>query len=497
MRKLLGVVLVVVLWGSQLGLVVQGSYFLRGTYYEVLTPEEIWQQEQEAIVAQWFNMVPESNNIANWPQGPLIHARGAIVMEVDTGVVLYAKNAHETMYPASISKLLTLLIALENSGFTDQVEFSQASMAMVRWDYANIAMQQGEIISMEDALFALLLASANEVAFAIGETVGDLVDGGGLDSFARLMNEKSQEIGTLNSSWSNPTGLHDDNHYTTAYDMALIVSYLYHYPEYRLFMSELDHEIGYTNKVEEVRTLWQDHQMLNNPVNYFYNPLANGGKTGFTDQAGTTLVTTANNGEFSIVVVLLHAHGWEAYNATNALFDYAFNNFSRFHLDERALDQHVIEIIEPAAYLMLPNHVTFSEVTREIILNEGESNQGMARYTYNGQLVGEALVRVSDEYLEYLAHQEYLAYQEYLAHLEYLENLRIEQEALDAQNQGTRLTGDGESTGSLRNALIIILAIVLVAIIIAFALRLQQVKMKREKKERERRKEKNRRVFER
>ena len=456
--------------------------------YGEMTDEERWHAEQEAIREAWFNMVPESNEIPGWPQGPLVQSHSAIVMEVNSGTVLYAKNAHEVMYPASVTKLLTLLIALQNSDFADRVEFTEASMSMVRWEYAHIAMQLGEIISMEDALHGLMMASANEVAFAIAETVGDNVDGGGFDTFIRLMNEKSQELGTTNSNWANPTGLHLDNHYTTAYDMALIASYLYHYPEYHAIMSKESYEIDETNLMEEVRVLWQDHQMFNSPENNFHFPLANGGKTGFTDQAGTTLSTTANNGEFSVVVILFYAYGIEAYTSTADLFNYAFENFHKVHLGEQIPDGDIVEVSDPEFSIMIPNHVDFSEVEREVILEAEGSNSGTARYSYGGHLLGEVGVVVSDAYRDHLEAERLEA--------ERLEAERLEAERLAAeegQEEGSTVSGaesaeeeSGRSAfaNAIINIIIVILSIFVVIGMISFALFVRGIKIARRRAKR-------------
>ena len=457
--------------------------------YGEMTDEERWHAEQEAIREGWFNVIPESNEIPGWPQGPLVQAHSAIVMEVNSGAVLYAKNAHEVMYPASVTKLLTLLVALQNSEFTDRVEFTEASMSMVRWEYAHIAMQLGERISMEDALHGLMMASANEVAFAIAETVGDNVDGGGFDTFIRLMNEKSQELGTTHSNWANPTGLHLDNHYTTAYDMALITSYLYHYPEYHAIMSRESYEIDETNLMEEVRVVWQDHQMFNRPNN-FYHPLANGGKTGFTDQAGTTLATTANNGEFSVVVILLYAYGLEAYQSTADLFDYAFGNFHKVHLGEQILDGDIIEVLDPEFSIMMPNHVGFSEVEREVVLEAEGSNTGTVRYTYGEHLLGQVGVVVSDAYRDRLEAERLEA--------ERLEAERLEAErlALEASQEEdtageTGLAGEESGRSAFANAIInvivVILAIFVVIGMISFALFMRGMKIARRRAKRRRR----------
>jgi D-alanyl-D-alanine carboxypeptidase len=487
-RTLTTVLLALLLLMGQIGIIAEANPRIlalsesEDPVFEEMTEEERWQAEQEAAREAWFNMVPQSNEIPNWPQGPLVQAHSAIVVEVNSGAVLYAKNAHEVMYPASITKLLSLLVALQNSNFSDSVEFTEESMSMVRWDYAHIAMQVDEVISMEDALFGMMLASANEVAFAIAETVGNNVDGGGFDTFIRLMNEKSRELGTTQSNWANPTGLHHDNHYTTAYDMALIMSYLYHLPEYGIIMSAESYEIDETNIMEEVRVVWQDHQMFNSPLNNFHHPFANGGKTGFTNQAGTTLVTTANNGEFSIIVVLLYAYGIEAYLSTAALFDYAFGHFRKMYPQENALDEDVIEISNLNFSIMLPNHIDFSEIDREILLvNEG-SNTGIARYLYQGQVLGEVGIVVSDDYLERLEAQRLEA--------ERLEAERLE--ALEASREETESAGaaptQGESPRStLVNVIIIIAAILIVIVVILLALYIRGVKIARRMAEKRKR----------
>ena len=459
--------------------------------HEEMTEEERWLAEQEAIREAWFNRIPESNHIPGWPQGPLVQAHSAIVMEVNTGAVLYAKNAHEVMYPASVTKLLTLLVALQNSEFADLVEFTEASMSLVRWEYAHIAMQLGEIISMEDALHGLMMASANEVAFAIAETVGENVDGGGFDTFIRLMNEKSQELGANHSNWANPTGLHHDNHYTTAYDMALITSYLYQYPEYHAIMARESYEIDETNILEEVRVVWQDHQMFNYVENNFHYPFANGGKTGFTDQAGTTLVTTANNGEFSVVVVLLYAYGIEAYISTADLFDYAFENFSKFYLGEIMPDEDIAEMSDPEFYIMMPNHVDFSEVDREIILVAEGSNIGTAIYSYQGQVLGEVGIVVSDGYLARLE-AERLEEERLEAERLEAERLALEEDQ-EAQHEDTMgRTEDEEERSGVVTAIIIIvivIAVMLVGIIVvSMALFVQNVKIARKRAKKRRRK---------
>ena len=208
-----------------------------------------------------YDTVPETNNIDGWPEGPKVYGNSAIVMDMNSGAILYGKKIDEQHYPASITKLLTVLIALENSSLDAEVLFSQESIDILRSDYASIGMRSGEILSMEDALYATMLASANEVAYAVGENVGKLM-GGDYNTFIQAMNDRSTELGCTGSSWTNANGLHDDLHYTTARDMALITSALYEHEEFRTIAQTLSCTIGPTNLVNEQRVFQQHHKML-------------------------------------------------------------------------------------------------------------------------------------------------------------------------------------------------------------------------------------------
>lgn len=168
-----------------------------------------------------YDAVPETNGLENWPQEPHVYANSAIVMEMNSGAILYGKKINDKHYPASITKLLTALVALENADPDDEVYFSEDSVSFLEYGDASIGMRPGEILSMNDALYGMLLASANEVSYAIAESVGKKM-GGGFETFIQKMNERCEELGCTGSHWTNANGLHDENHYTTAHDMALI-----------------------------------------------------------------------------------------------------------------------------------------------------------------------------------------------------------------------------------------------------------------------------------
>ena len=283
------------------------------------------EEDRETQRQNCYAIAPDSNSVDNWPQGPATYADSAIVMDMNSGAVLYSKQIEKKHYPASITKLLTTLVALDHAKLTDKVEFSQDSISFLQYGDAHIGMRAGEELTLEDSLYAVLLASANEVSYAVAESVGKQM-GGDYNTFIEAMNEESDALGCTGSHWTNANGLHDEQHYTTAHDMALIGAAVYQKEAFRTIAQSLTHQIPPTNLVNEVRTVNQKHKMLW-PQNANYYEYCKGGKTGYTDQARTTLVTMADNGELQLVAVVLYDFGSDAYTDTRAIFDYGFNNF--------------------------------------------------------------------------------------------------------------------------------------------------------------------------
>ena len=344
-----------------------------------------------------YDTVPETNSIDGWPEGPKVYGNSAIVMDMDSGAILYGKKIDEQHYPASITKLLTVLLALENSGLDDEVVMSQESIDILRSDYASIGMRSGEIISMKDALYATLFASANEVAYAVGENVVKHM-GGDYSTFIQAMNDRSAELGCTGSHWTNANGIHDEAHYTTAHDMALITSELYRHEEFREIEESLSYTIGPTNMVNEQRVFQQHHKMLW-PDNQNYYEYCTGGKTGYTDASRTTLVTTADNGTLGLVAVVLQDDG-DVYADTRAMFDYAFANFSKVMLDGEEKSEGIRSYVENDAYVLLPQGVTYDSLEEEITVQDEKEASGRVTFYYQGQNVGSADVTLTPEYIE-------------------------------------------------------------------------------------------------
>ncbi len=351
----------------------------------------------EAAIQASYNTIPETNNIRGWPQGPLVYGNSAIVMDMNSGAVLYGKKVHERHYPASITKLMTALTALENSKLDDEVYFSQDSVSFLEYGDASIGMTPGEILSMNDALYGMLLASANEVSYAIAENVGTLM-GGGYDTFIQEMNQRSAELGCTGSHWVNANGLHSEDHYTTAHDMALISSAVYQFEAFRTVTQTLNYTIGATNLVGETRTFQQNHKMLWEGGYYYYD-YCTGGKTGYTDQSRTTLVTMADNGNLQLVAVVLQDDG-DVYVDTRAMFDYAFANFMKTPLHDQPKEEGVLSYVDEDAYVVLPAGIDFSLLESEITVTDKKEAAGKITYFYEGQNVGSADVTLTTEYVK-------------------------------------------------------------------------------------------------
>ena len=345
---------------------------------------------------------PDTNSLQDWPKGPQVYADSAVVMDMESGAVLYAKQSDKKHYPASITKLMTTLVTLENAQLTDKVKFTEDSVSFLQWDDANIGMKPGEEISLKDALYGVLLASANEVSHAVAESVGAQHLGGDYDSFIAEMNKRAQELGCTNSHWVNANGLHDDEHYTTAHDMALIASNVYQQEEFRKIEESLEYKIGFTNITKEERVFQQNHKMLWPESEYYYE-YCKGGKTGYTDQAKTTLVTMADNGNLQLAAVVLYDYGVDAYNDTRSMFDYVFKNFEKVPVTETADTDKIVSFQNRDAYVVVPKGTDLSKVSQEVVLTEDGIRSGRIVYTYQGQTVGSADVSLTEEYYQKLA----------------------------------------------------------------------------------------------
>ena len=250
----------------------------------------------------------------------------AILMDATTGEILYEKNSNKKEYPASITKIMTALLAFESGKMDETITFSHDAIFGIEPGSSHIALQEEEQITMEQAMYALLLRSANEAALGIAEQVD-----GSVEKFATHMTERAKELGCKNTNFVNPNGLHSENHYTTAYDMALIAKEALKFEDFKNIIQTTYYEIPPTNKQEETRYLYGQHQMIKPPSIYVYEG-CEGGKTGFTDEAQNTLVTYAKRNDTELIAVVFQCKGAQHYEDTIKLFDYGFSQFKTVKL---------------------------------------------------------------------------------------------------------------------------------------------------------------------
>ena len=361
--------------------------------------EELTEKEKrEQMLKEIYDMPVQSNEIKGWPKGPGTYGDAAIVMDAGTGAILYAKNIDEHFYPASITKVLTALVALENGKFEDPVVVSEDCVSFLEPGDSSIGLKKGNEITLEQALYATLLASANEAAYAVGENVGKNA-GHDYAWFLEQMNQRCRELGGTNSNFANTNGLPDPDHYTCARDMALIGSEMFKYPEFFKIVQTMQYEIPASDTCQQ-HIFQQKHKMLNESSREYYK-YAVGGKTGYTPDALNTLITMADKDGMQLVCVVLHTQSGHHYGDTRKLFDYGYKNFTKTPVEGNETSQDVGEILEEegGGYVLLPKGVEFADLEMELVPDDANDGKATLNYTYEGNLVGKARAKLSDQYI--------------------------------------------------------------------------------------------------
>lgn len=355
----------------------------------------------------------QTNEIDNWPKGPEIGAQSAILMDANTGTILYAKNIYDACYPASTTKILTSLIAVEQSSMNETVVMSHEAVFSVPRDGSNIGMDENEELPMEQALYAVLVASANEVANAVGEHVA-----GSMSAFVDMMNARAAELGCVNSHFANPSGLPDDAHYTCAYDLALIAR--------AFFSSELlskmsctpYYTIKPTDKQPDEIVMSSHNRMI--PGNRYgsRHEFADliGSKTGYTDSARETLVSCAERDGMRLICVIFKEESPYQFEDTIALFEYGFSNFKYVNIAQNETTYSInstdffetnIDIfgsseailsLNQQAQVIIPVSVEFADLDCELSYDTGSENAiALLSYSYHGQPVGTATIDIAQD----------------------------------------------------------------------------------------------------
>lgn len=369
--------------------------------------------EEQVEAANLRKLLPvETNEIKNWPEGPMIGAEAAILMEADTGTILYAKNIHEELFPASTTKLMTGLLALENSTMDEIVTFSYDSIHNIESSSSRIGIDVGEQLTMEQCLYGLLLGSANEVAYAIAEHVGH-----SYSNFVQMMNDRAAALGLKNTHFVNANGLPNPDHYTSAYDLAIIARECFQNESLATIAGSTRYVIPPTNKQVEERPLDNHHLMLPG-FKYAYDGVVCG-KTGYTSAARQTLVTLASRGDMRLLCVIMMEEAPDQFLDTQRLFDYGFNQFKKINvaaneknytLDSATFFHTNLDIIGSSkpilsinnnGYIVIPKQCDFADAGVKIAYLSSFSNSvATLTYSIDSHFVGETTIDYADNNLK-------------------------------------------------------------------------------------------------
>lgn len=272
-----------------------------------------------------------------------------LLMEASTGKVIYEKNGYEKAYPASTTKIMTAILTLEHCNLTDVATASYEAVYSVPVGYSNANIQVGEELTINQLLNVLLINSANEAANVLAEHIA-----GSIDSFATMMNAKAEEIGCLNTHFVNPNGVHNENHYSTAYDLALMGRYAMKNDVFREFVNTKFYTLPATNKyLTNDRVFGTTNELLKkdtrDSVDNYYYEYCTGIKTGYTNAAKSCIVASAKKDDIEYIVVILGAgttdNGLSArYLDCKTLFNYAFENYTVKKLNDEQADLKTINI---------------------------------------------------------------------------------------------------------------------------------------------------------
>lgn len=261
-----------------------------------------------------------------------INSGACILVENSTDKIIYEKNSKEKMYPASTTKVMTALLALENCKLNDTTIVSRSAIKSISPEYATVYLNEGEELSIEQLLNILLIPSGNIAGNILAEHIS-----GSYDKFVNLMNNRAKELGCVNTHFTNSYGLHDDNHYSCAYDLYLIAKEAMKYDTFRNIVNKTSYKLAPTNKyLKDDRTFYTTNDLIKPNAskrsdNYYYAD-AIGIKTGYTSQAKDCLIAAAYKDGLEFITVTLkggkNSQGIsDRYTDTKKLFDFAYNNY--------------------------------------------------------------------------------------------------------------------------------------------------------------------------
>ena len=348
---------------------------------------------------------------------PEPHCEAAILIDRKSGDILYEKNKSERLYPASTTKIMTGILALENGTLTDYVTATQEAISPITNEHSHMGIKVGETLTLEQLLYGMLVYSANDAANVIAVHIA-----GSLSAFADMMNQKAQELGLSGTHFTNAHGFHDDNHYTTAEDLAILTKYAMQNEKFCEIVNTGLYRIPANEFYTEERVLSTTNHLISRYRNthYFYK-YAIGVKTGSTGEAGNCLVAAATKDDIELISVILKADESQdgtlySFADTTALFEYAFNNYQYCQIaatDDVVSDSAVYEAkggtrvaLSPAETIekLLPVSVNTEDIKAEVTLNEEIKAPiakgdvlGSVTYTYQGEVLATSNLVASND----------------------------------------------------------------------------------------------------
>ncbi len=349
-----------------------------------------------ALLFSNFNIVYAEDNAE-----PNLLSKAAILIDNKTNKILYDKNANEKMFPASTTKIMTAILVLENCDLNETVTASYDAIMSIPQGYVSADIDGDEQFTVEQLLEMLLVHSANDAANVLAEYVG-----GSIESFVSMMNTKVNELGLSNTHFTNTYGLQDENHYTTAYDLSIIMQYCLKNDDFRRIAGSASCSIPATNK-SDVRSYTSTNQLLvpDSPNYYSYVTV---GKTGFTTEAGECLVSCAYKNDLELICVVLGGtivnNVSTRFSESKTLYEYGFNNFSlknianpgdvitEIQISNASPDTKLLDLaFSDSIYALVKNSDLNTNYTPEIELNANISAPiaqgdilGKAIYTIDG-----------------------------------------------------------------------------------------------------------------
>lgn len=344
-----------------------------------------------------------------------------ILIEANTGKILYEKNSNDVRFPASTTKIMTAILTVENCNLDDVATVSHNAVYSIPYDYTHASLKEGEELTIEQLLYALMIPSANDAAIVLAEHIS-----GSVEEFAKLMNKRAEELGCKNTHFVNPNGIHSKDHTSTSYDLALMGKFAMQNSIIRKIVSTTQFTLPATNKYSKTDRIFNNSNDLLNTYSRYYYEGTTGVKTGYTGEAGNCIIASAKKNDFEVILVVLGGESTntglsQRYLDCKTLFDYAFNNYSIKTLNEKNAvlkqitvrgateeTQNLNVLIKDKIEIFSENSADLSSLEPEITLDENlmapisaNSVIGKITYNYDGQtyssdLIAETQVLSSD-----------------------------------------------------------------------------------------------------